>query len=249
MIDERAYLILEALHRRDNARFSDFLPRLTNPRTLSHKLTYLREQRLIQSDAGRYRLTAKGGNVFEALSQAMKALGREEVVVANVERIPHAVLAPVLARYVDILYQHFGERLLGLLVFGSLARGTWTRDSDIDLLLVVEGWREPLWERLRELWPLRNLLRRTPEYREGLRRGYVPVLQHYPLDREEARRLHRIYLDAAVEGIILYERQRFLSDLMARVRSLLRAAGAKRLLIPGKGHYWLLGEARLLEGL
>ncbi len=37
------------------------------------------------------------------------------------------------------LADHYGERLLRILLFGSSARGEATADSDIDLLVVLDG--------------------------------------------------------------------------------------------------------------
>jgi transposase len=52
-----------------------------------------------------------------------------------------------------------------------------------------------------------------------------PIQHHYPPSDREATRFQRIYLDAALEGIILYERKSFLSSLMKRMRSILQEAG------------------------
>ena len=47
---------------------------------------------------------------------------------------------PLLNRYVDFLKEVFGDDLISVAVFGSLARGTAKfPGSDVDLLIVVEG--------------------------------------------------------------------------------------------------------------
>ncbi len=45
----------------------------------------------------------------------------------------------VLSKLLTLLLEVFGENLVSLVVFGSVARGDYRRDSDIDLLLVVKN--------------------------------------------------------------------------------------------------------------
>ena len=45
----------------------------------------------------------------------------------------------VLGKLLSFLLEVFGENLVSLVVFGSVARGDYRRDSDIDLLLVVRN--------------------------------------------------------------------------------------------------------------
>lgn len=44
----------------------------------------------------------------------------------------------VLKAALDACLAHYGARLLSVAVFGSVARGTPRRDSDVDLLIVAD---------------------------------------------------------------------------------------------------------------
>lgn len=145
-----------------------------------------------------------------------------------------------------MLLDHFADRLLGIMVFGSIARGDWKKDSDIDLLVVVDGWDSPAWSRTRELILLINKLRQTPEYRSSVEHGFIPIIQHYPLNRREAETSQRIYIDACVDGIILYEKDGFLSRVMEGFRRKMRDAGAKRVYLRNR-YYWVLWEGKAGE--
>ncbi len=138
--------------------------------------------------------------------------------VRNVDRIPHGVYAPVVRRYCELLWEVFGGRLVSVMLFGSVARGDWGRDSDIDFVVVVEGWEGvPVWERVRELGRVKELLERSVEYGEALRRGFWPVVQNYPLSVEEAGRFNMVYLDALLDGVILYDRGASWRGCLARL--------------------------------
>ncbi|MBK6765360.1 MAG: nucleotidyltransferase domain-containing protein [bacterium] len=48
-------------------------------------------------------------------------------------------LKPILAELKQRLTELYGERLSQLILFGSQARGDATEDSDVDVLVVLEG--------------------------------------------------------------------------------------------------------------
>ncbi len=240
MIDRYVEAILLELEGRTGARFRDLEASVKNPKTLTRKLTVLRGLGLVEQNQGGYGLTEKGRDVAGILDELGRVL--RENSKTEVERIPHPLYAAVLSRYVRVLHDYFGDRLEGVLLFGSVARGDWDRDSDIDLLVVVEDWGGPGWRRTRELWPLKVKLMETEEFRVAEAKGFPPMIQHYPVSKMEAAEFHRIYLDASVEGIVLYEKNRFLSQLFERVRETLRSQGAYRVTVPGRGHYWVLGR-------
>ena len=245
MIDIYAYRVMKELREKGKARFGNLLTAVSNPRTLNRKLKMLNSFGLVRVDNKLYLLTERGLRIESLLSEINKAL-RTKVEI-RVERIPHGFFGPVLRKYCEILYDHFGKRLKGVLVFGSVARGDWDKNSDIDLLVVVSSLNKPIWERTRELLALRNELRKTSEYERAVEGGFYPVIQHYPLDEIEAQRFHRLYLDACIDGIILYEKDSFLTEILNKFRFKLAEMGAKRITVPGKRHYWILREIRAGE--
>lgn len=228
------------LWERGSLRFTDLQRSVKNPRTLAGKLAALRSLGLVQSYEGAYRLTGKGFRAARVLKELAETL-KETLPEAGVARVPHPSYGHLLSRYTEMLRDHFGERLTGVLLFGSVARGNWNKDSDIDLLIVVDHWQGPTWRRTQELWTLKVRLMEAEEYNSAEARGFVPTLQHYPLSTDEAAEFHRIYLDASMEGVVLYEKDGFLSSLLDNVRKRLQAQGAYRVELPGRrSHYWVL---------
>jgi hypothetical protein len=122
----------------------------------------------------------------------------------------------LLGWVVHRLASGFGERLLGVALFGSRARGEATDDSDVDLLVIARGLPR-LWDRdgaLREVLPERplvpqlSLLARTPEEFEG-----------------DVRPLH---LDLALDARVLFDRDGYLQGRLERLRQLVRQAKLRR---------------------
>ena len=242
MIDERAFRVLSAIIELGGARFTELKKVVRNPKTLTEKLRYLESLGLVEKRSGVYVATDRGRRVAAKLEEVERLL-RAKPRVKNVERIPHAFLAPVIGRFCEALYEVLGERLVSVVVFGSLARGCWSRDSDVDVLIVAEGWeRVPVWDRLREIRRAERLIEASPEYAQAVSRGFYPILQPYPLSVKEAQRFNRIYLDMVLEGIILYDHDGFMEKVLNRVRKRLEEIGAVRVSLPSGRHYWVLGS-------
>jgi predicted nucleotidyltransferase len=114
--------------------------------------------------------------------------------------------------------ERYGSRFLGALLFGSLARGEArpyeTLESDIDLIVLIDGL-PPLSQRMmekieveRNLHTLVRAIWMTPEDLEGhlkAKAGYV--------------------LDAFDEGILIYDRDGFLSESRRKLAEELRQKG------------------------
>jgi DNA-binding HxlR family transcriptional regulator len=247
VIDEYSSKLLLLLAQKGSARFSDLKDAIENPRTLKRKLDMLSLLDLVEKRKKEYTITDKGRDVSRKIDDLLSTLGKSDQS-GEIDRLPYA-FAPILKRYRDIIIDHFGKRLAGILLFGSVARGNWGKNSDIDLLIVVDSWEKPSWERSREMQKLRAKLRGSEEYRTLISRGYIPAIQHYLLDTNEAKRTNRIYIDACIESVILYEREKFLSEVLQRVRDRLEQLGARRIYRPGKGHHWVLCNNIPIEGL
>ena len=237
MINNKAFAILDELGIRGKARFSDLLPIVGNTKTLSAKLRRLRSMGLVSLRGRYYSLTEKGRVARLYMRKALEAIERYPRIRA--ERVPRA-FSDIMRRYCELLYDRFGGRLRSVVLFGSVARGSWDENSDIDVIVVVDDWRGPSWRRTRELLEVRGRLRETREYREFVEGGHYPIIQNYPLSTREAEGMRRIYLDASVEGIILYDREDFMGRVLAGVRDRLSRSGAVRAQLPGRGHYWIL---------
>src|SRR5207302_6132166 len=64
---------------------------------------------------------------------------------------PSDVLQDLARRYTDLLRSQLGERLVSVVLFGSVARGDASATSDIDLLIVAESLAQGQFARKRLL--------------------------------------------------------------------------------------------------
>jgi hypothetical protein len=131
--------------------------------------------------------------------------------------------------------RHYGDRLVSLVVYGSVGRGTMRPDSDIDLLIVADDLPAGRIPRVsdfaeveRRLTPLLERFRQ-----EGIPTELSPVFK----TREEAARLTPLFLDMVDDALILHDREGFFAGVLDRLRSRLAALGSRRIW-RGNAWYW-----------
>jgi predicted nucleotidyltransferase len=132
---------------------------------------------------------------------------------------------------------HYGERLVSLAVFGSVARGTPKPESDIDLLLVADPLPQGRMARVREFEAVDRELSPALERarRQGIHTTLSPVLKT-PTEVEAGSLL---FLDMIEEARILVDRGDFLRGFLDGFAFRLGELGAKRVR-KGAGYYWIL---------
>jgi predicted nucleotidyltransferase len=122
--------------------------------------------------------------------------------------------------------EQFGARLVGLVAFGSWARGDLTDESDVDLLVVVE----------QSVAIVRPLYRPWDEHRLSWDGRPVEVhIVHLPEPGETPR---GFWAEAALEGIVLFERGLTLSRRLVEIRRRVAAGEISRRHAHGRA-YWV----------
>ena len=114
------------------------------------------------------------------------------------------------------LQEQLGSRLVALVLFGSRARGDAENGSDWDFLLIAGDLPRKVFDR--HIYVKRLL---PPPWR-----AVASILAKTP-DEFEAS-IQTVYLDIATDGIVLYDKDQYISDRLAQVRRQLQSAGLHR---------------------
>ena len=124
-----------------------------------------------------------------------------------------------------------GSRLRSLVLFGSVARGQSTARSDIDLLVIADGFPWSLRERRRPLLAAWS--------RARARRG-LPAVEWNLVTKspEEARSHSPLYLDIVEYGILLVDREGFFRTVLDGMRARMQALGSRRVFLDDGSWYW-----------
>lgn len=100
------------------------------------------------------------------------------------------------------------ERIAGIVLFGSYARGSETKESDIDLFVIFNG---TLYEGLKLFSTVdRNL---EPLRQDIVRRGIYTYVSPLIVNLEELYEFKPIYFDIMDYGIVLFQRKDTISSL------------------------------------
>ena len=130
----------------------------------------------------------------------------------------------------------YGERLVSIILFGSVARETQNFDSDLDLLIIAEKLPQGRMKRIREFGSVENKVEpflKTLKQKEGIN-TYVSAIIKSPEEAEEGSPL---FLDMVEDAKILFDRDGFFGAVLARLRMRLKELGAKRIW-RGNAWYW-----------
>ena len=144
----------------------------------------------------------------------------------------------VIKRLLDALIRLYGDNLVSLVIYGSVARGNPRVDSDIDMLVVFEELPRPISERIRLFERAEDEVQ--PLLDELMERGYAIALSPLIKTRDEARRFSPIYLDMTEDAVIVYDKDSFFEGVLTRLINRLRELGATRVWVSDKAWYWVL---------
>ena len=131
----------------------------------------------------------------------------------------------------------YGDRLVAVAVFGSVARGKMRPDSDIDLLVVARTLPFGRMARVREFDAVEDALKPCLDAAEkvGVHTCLSPIFKTH----EELLRGSFLFLDMADQARILVDDEGLLASYLAHLAQRLAAQGARRIQ-KGGGYYWKL---------
>ncbi|WP_048095658.1 nucleotidyltransferase domain-containing protein [Geoglobus ahangari] len=143
----------------------------------------------------------------------------------------------LIERLVDTLKEKYGDRLISVVLFGSVARGEARNDSDIDIIVVVDDLPRSRFERQKEFLEVEERLESI--FERLLESGYLVDISPILRTPDEIIRLPPVLLDVVEDGIILYDRDDFFKGVLKRLKKRLKELGSKRVRM-GKRWYWVL---------
>lgn len=145
------------------------------------------------------------------------------------------VFDELLAKVLPAAQTFYGDRLVSVVVYGSVARGTMRHDSDVDVLIVARDLPRGRLNRVQEFEAVEDAV--AEDVRRAASRGITTVLAPILKTPEEVMAGSPLFLDMVEDARVLYDRNGFFAQQLARLRNRLAELGAKRVW-KGNAWYW-----------
>lgn len=133
----------------------------------------------------------------------------------------------------------YGDRLVSLAVFGSVARKTPRHDSDLDLLVVARDLPAGRMKRVREFERLEESLKKDLDFLRS--RGIQTIVSAVFFTPEELTEGSILLLDMTEDVIILFDGDQVLQTRLDRLRKDLKEMGARKV-GQGADSYWVMSS-------
>ncbi len=145
----------------------------------------------------------------ESFSTLIDLMLRRSVLVLNLEK----ELIDYINKLKDILLKD--DRVAGVVLFGSVAKGNYNNISDVDMLVIVD---QDTYEYSKKLWEIRKKI--LPVEIEFVKKGKYYRFSPFVLSLSDLTSFRSIYFDFADYGIILYEKGDTVTKFMVDINKI-----------------------------
>lgn len=157
-------------------------------------------------------------------------------IYEHFDKIPK-VFRPYIKNFLTFLKEELNEDLISLILYGSVARSTWNKESDIDVLLIVSNkfFKQFNEQKISEITiKFYNKFREDNLY-DDYKNHSIQILTLSINDLEKFRTL---FYDIAIDGIIIYDTNNIGVELLTKYRKRIEKLGIKRIFLDKNDFYW-----------
>ena len=136
------------------------------------------------------------------------------------------------------LIEYYGERLMSIILFGSVGRNRFHPDSDIDILIIIKDAPKGRSNRFFEYYD--NIyLKLEKEIRFLLKEGINILISPVIKTKQEAEYGSPLFIEMADECKILYDEKDFFKSILEKLRAKMKEYKSEKVYYKGK-YYWRL---------
>jgi predicted nucleotidyltransferase len=140
-------------------------------------------------------------------------------------------------RLLSEIKSYYKKRLVSVVIFGSVARGTFGFDSDLDVLIIARRLPRGRMRRAKEFEIVEKKL--DPFLKSLSDAGINTFLSVVFKTPAEAQKGSPLFLDMVEDARILFDQEGFFANILETLRGKLKKLGAKRVW-KANSWYWIL---------
>ncbi len=145
----------------------------------------------------------------------------------------------LLRNLLRLLTARFKDDVVSVVLFGSVARGTAQKASDVDVCIVIRNLPKSRFQRNKLLTPILSSLHESPSYRELRARGYFPHISPVLYTPEEMGETKPLFLDMVDDAEILLDDGAF-KNKMADLKKRMTELQSRKVVREDGTWYWIL---------
>ena len=142
-----------------------------------------------------------------------------------------------LKSFLTYFKKELNDDLVSLILYGSVARDTWNRESDIDVLLIVSNnyFNQFNEDKISEI-----TINFYNKCREGIMHDKYKnhSIEILTLSINGLDKFRTLFYDIAVDGIIIYDTNNIGFNLLMKYRKRIEKMGLKRIYLDKNDFYW-----------
>ena len=158
-------------------------------------------------------------------------------MIEDFDRVSY-IFRDYLYNFVRLLKENYKEDLISIILFGSVARGKWNNESDIDLFIIFSNKSSIRTAINNQLKKIISDYERKTKLKNSKDNRLFSTIQDISLLLKDLNTFRTIFYDIAMDGIILFDRNQTGFHFLKKIKKRIEEKGLKRVFIKENDYYW-----------
>ncbi len=158
-------------------------------------------------------------------------------MIEDFDRISY-IFRDYLYNFVKLMKENYKEDLLSIILFGSVARGKWNNESDIDLFIIFTNKSSLRTTINNRLTKIISGYERKSKLRNSKGDRLFSTIQDISLVLKDLHIFRTVFYDIAMDGIILFDRNQTGFQFLKKIKKRIKEKGLRRIFIKENDYYW-----------
>jgi len=158
-------------------------------------------------------------------------------MIEDFDRVSY-IFRDYLYNFVRLLKENYKEDLLSIILFGSVARGKWNNESDIDLFIIFTNKSSIRTAINNQLTKIISDYERKSKLKNSKGDRLFSTIQDISLLLKDLDTFRTIFYDIAMDGIILFDRNQTGFHFLRKIKKRIEEKGLRRVFLKENDYYW-----------